>query len=443
MNGIDDLRRTLQHHADEALAGPDDHVGRRRAVHERARATRRRRRGVAAGVVASLVAAAGVAVVVAPDGRGNAGPADLVGVDVPETLTALGFTYHYAGGLEGERRGDEGRVDATLEGSSRDRLISWGTSGDDDRVVVKVDGRTLTHDDPDFTNWTLVPAGTSGPVSATVAEGRPALAVYELGDETPDGVSLDGSTFRQDVAGAELLAAEFVDGGPAEVTLDATATTNAVRVHLVCSGGPDRDDDDSEELVLQRDPLGQGEVPFEPLDCSGSLPVDATTAPTPLVLAASSRTTTPGDAVSITYRVTTWSGEVVDDPGFRLGVAMYALADREPANGASPELEADGHRWVLAETVDGGSSTKVEYRAPSDGGARFVTTIATGEEVVYVDGRDRQAEVLHRIGLADHWRYAGSRSEQQGLLGPGEEASLQVVEGGSAALMIAVYERDD
>ena len=65
MNGIDDLRDTLERHADSVV---DDRAHERHTdVHLRVRSARRRRRGVVAGLAAAVLAVAGV-VTLLPDG---------------------------------------------------------------------------------------------------------------------------------------------------------------------------------------------------------------------------------------------------------------------------------------------------------------------------------------------------------------------------------------
>ncbi len=95
MNSLDDLRATLDRHADDVsdLAGPG--VARTAAVHLRVQVVRRRRRVVAAGGVAAVVAVVG-GVALLPEGARQATPdpaGTVVGLTPPAQLTALGFSY--------------------------------------------------------------------------------------------------------------------------------------------------------------------------------------------------------------------------------------------------------------------------------------------------------------------------------------------------------------
>ena len=160
MNGINDLRDTLERHADSVV---DDRAHERHTdVHRRVRSARRRRRDVVAGVAAAALAVVGV-VTLLPDGDG-APPEpthEVVGAPAPDELTALGYRYAFTTSVDGE----DGRAVVKLEGSPKPRLVTWATSTDDQRARVQVDVEPpLAYDVPDFGDWVEIPAGVSAKV---------------------------------------------------------------------------------------------------------------------------------------------------------------------------------------------------------------------------------------------------------------------------------------
>ncbi len=367
MNSLDDLRSTLDQHAGTVSSGVGT-AGRTSAVHERVRVVRRRRRvGAAAGTAAVLAVVGGVALLPRDTDREVAptGPSEL-GIDLPQELESVGFTYEYAGTATGD-----GQVSMRLPASDEPRLVTWGTADGSDAVTVTDDDDpAVVHDAPDFTDWVLVEAGRKATVSVSQvdgeSEGKVVLAYYTLGDQRPSGVSGEGLTYRSQTAEGVLLAAEVGISGQGEMELAATASTRATRLHFSCTG---LDDDN---LVMHEESstgTSSGDV-----DCSGPLPVDGVTGE------ASAFTTSPGDDVTTRFYVTRGEdGPIVDDPRLSFAAAIYALdAPVTSALRFAPTIEHGGHRWTLAgseESTDGALS----LAAPDDNGAVVVTALAKAE----------------------------------------------------------------
>lgn len=180
MNGIDDLRDTLERHAGEVPVV--DPSIRRTAVARRIGAARRRRRAGAAAASVGVAAVVAAAVLIPGSGTeagpGPAGPVE-AGVDVPATITALGHDF----ALTEHESGRDGRVTVTLPASDRLRLVSWATSGSDDEVTVTGLGNPTVHRSGDFDDWVVLEVDRGEDVTVAATDGStPAVAVYELAD---------------------------------------------------------------------------------------------------------------------------------------------------------------------------------------------------------------------------------------------------------------------
>lgn len=427
MNDLDDLRTILDAHAADASGA--DVVTRRQAVHHRIGAVRRRRRVGAAGIAAAVVATvAGVTLL--PAGDGDAGP-DLAGpavfgIDLPTELDSLGYRYVYADHVTGQ----EGRARLRLPASDGPRLVTWGTSGDDDAVRVSETGGGpgVVRDGGDFEDWVLVDAGVPVDVRVTVAEGRPALAVYDLGEERPEGVTGAGITFRQEIAGGELLAARVTDPGEADVTLDATAAGPGTLTVALCTGL-------DEGLTVHEETVGAGGSVDSSTSCGEPFPYDG------LAGGSTAFTTQPGEDVTTRFWVTRGpDGPVVDDPDVRLALAVYSL-DHDPLDGVPTEVERRGHTWRLVEgsavTGDGTRTTSLEV--PASAGVSLVRGEAT----------NRTGPGTVRSAFGDettvHEFSRGGGPTITELVGPGETATITTTEGDPADYEVALqrYERVD
>lgn len=337
MNGIDDLRRTLETHADDVR--DVDASARGAGVRHRVRAARRRR--VAGVATAGVVAVAAVFALVPADPGRDGGPdvagPTVFGVDLPEELESLGFTYDYADHVRGDRR-----VDLDLAGSDAPRLVSWGTSTGDDRVVVTVGaGSTAqTYDGPDFADWTYVAPGDALQVSARVGTGEVSLAVYTLGEGRPAGVTAQGVTFRATRAGAPLLGAAIGEPGQAEVVVEATGRASDLFYSYYCVGGP-------ANATLHIASAG-GEVTFGRCDDT-VVPVD------PAALGGVGLPAGPREDLTTRLFVTAGPrGPRVESDDLRIGLGLYAQPDDRDLGagiGLPERVEHDGHAWQLARTA--------------------------------------------------------------------------------------------
>ncbi|QDH10701.1 hypothetical protein FE634_21490 [Nocardioides dongxiaopingii] len=340
MNGIDDLRRTLETHADDVLdvTAADRGAG----IQRRIRTTRRRRTAVA-GATAAVVAATALVAFLPGDrdsGPDAAGPT-VFGIDLPATIDSLGFTYDYDEHVRGEER-----AVLRLEASDEPRLVSWGTSTDDDRVTVEVGagGERRTFDGADFTDWTYVAPGEAVRVSARVGTGDVSLAAYTLGEPRPEGVSADGVTYRDAIAGGTLLGAAVGEPGQAEVVVEPVAALDGrtdVFYASYCAGAP--------AGAFLHVATADGEV-VSGGGCDDSrVPVD------PAVVGGMTQAVGPRQDLATRFYVTDGEdGPLVEDDDLRVGLGLYAQdAPRDLGDGIElPErVEHDGHAWQLVETA--------------------------------------------------------------------------------------------
>jgi len=335
MSGIDDLRDTLERHADSVV---DDRAQERHTdVHLRVRSARRRRRSVVAGVAAAALAVVGV-VTLLPDGD-DAAPQpthDVVGAPAPDELTALGYRYGFTTSVDGE----DGRAVVKLEGSPKPRLVTWATSGDDQRARVQVDVEPpLTYDVPDFGDWVEIPAGITARVTVRTDAGNPGLAVYTLTSDRPAGITKDGVTFRETVGGEPVLGATIGDPGEADVTVDPSQYAPALDLRYFCAGRP--------ENAYVHLAVGDGEV------TSGE-GCDAVVQNDPASSDATVVPLKPGEEDTVRLYVTRGpNGPLITDPALRIGLGVYA-SDEPPSatTSAFPTyVEESGHLWKLSDRV--------------------------------------------------------------------------------------------
>ncbi|MCW2791010.1 MAG: hypothetical protein JWO76_108 [Nocardioides sp.] len=332
MSSIDDLRSTLERHAD-GVADHDLHV-RPVAVRERVRAVRRRRRSVAGGIAAvAVVAAVATTLSIGADRSAPVADRTLAGHVAPVTMTSLGYTYAFAQADQGD-----GRAVLELPTSDQPRLLSWATEGDDDRVVLRAPGerpRVLEADD--FGDFTFVPPRSGGRFTLT-GTGQVALAAYDLTDAAPLGDTSDGVTFRFEVAGQRLIADAIGEPGDADVDVDLFLGAGPLPISYLCSGGPRgawvHVAVDGEQAVFGR---GCDDVLFDPAGGGGY-----------------TTTIRPDEIGDGTVRIWVTDGEdgpTVDDPDVRLAVAAYAPARVSQRVAGAPVddfVEHDGHLWRLA-----------------------------------------------------------------------------------------------
>ncbi len=420
--GIDDLRAALAEHAeisDDGVAGRGDRVV------ARGRAVRRRRRaGVLAAATAAVVAVA--AWTLLPDD--DTEPADaVVGVPIPETMTATGRTYEYA-----EKREDEsGRVALHLPVSSEPRLVSWATGDDDQRVRVSgSDGESFTSTRPDLTDYVLVPPGGARELELA-ADAPVGLAVYTLADVDPEGLRSFGLSYRRDVGDRRLLTALVSQGSvPLGARTDVELGTGPLYFAPYCtylSGEQPRYriDIDGEEW---RTGTCSGRHHFVQVADPGT--------GQELVRGLQGQ---PGDEVTVSVRTIGGGGPAPADVRVAVGVYAGPPVDRvvlgDPADGL---VEHAGHTWRLTSVREGGAD-------------RMWAVVPSSEERMLVGFRvDAGARpgVTVRGSVGDRsaeMALAGGRGA--GVLGvamPGETAVLRVPDAGTtdrAALLF--YELAD
>ncbi len=379
MNTIDDLRATLDQHAHGLV--DHDVAARVGGVRTRVGIMRRRRRAAAGAAAALAVVGGGVALLPLVGQDRDVAPASrVVGVLAPRTLTSYGFTYAFDEAVEG----DGGRARVELKASSEPRLISWATSGADDTVTVTGPGeQPVVYENGDFADFVYVPAGDAYEVVAEVGTGRAGLATYTLTDERPAGVTAQGVTYRQEIAGGSLLGAAIGAPGEADVSFTAAARTKGVALKYFCSGGPD-------DAFLHVAIGDAGEV-ISGSGCGDrSVPIDAA------ARGGSAFPTRTGEDVSTRLYVTAGKdGPVIEDPDLRIGVGSYALdGPGVPGtfDGFFPRsVESAGHAWELVGTQDvTPGEAALEVVAPAGRGpilAVVGTDLAAGPVVVHYDGQ--------------------------------------------------------
>lgn len=230
MNTLQDLRDTLDAHA----AGiPDDaSVARTSAVRRRARALRRRRTAAVGAAAVLAIVGASVVPLLGGDHTPIPGDRELIGKVAPATLSSLGYTYHFVEGVEG----GENPASIRLRPADGPRLITWAADADHVRVDADVESYATRSRHSDFDDFVFVPAAESTRLTIRAGGADAAIAVYELGDERPAGYTVDGMTFREQVADEQLLGAGIGKEGDAEVTFDLFLPPRHVRFTGLCRG---------------------------------------------------------------------------------------------------------------------------------------------------------------------------------------------------------------
>ncbi|WP_141015040.1 hypothetical protein [Nocardioides sambongensis] len=351
MNSIDDLRRTVADLPDPDLAA------RPSAVRDRVRRIQRRRRAAgAAGLAATVAVVGGIAFAVgAIDDPPQPANQTVVGVDVPQTLSSLGYTYRVVDTVAGE----DGRVRVDLTADDGPRLVAWATSGEDDSVRVSGDTVTDAYRTAaaDFTDWTVVPAGEPARIAVAAEDGTPGLAVYELTDARPEGETVGGVTFRDEVAGARLLGA--VAGEPGETSIELPARTASgdagIELYAACvgtsSGGRLAVDVADTEGASVR--MGDGV-------CGETVPVDGTTDIAPVGRAAKPDTDV---TTTVTLRPV-GDGDLPADA--RLVVGVYATPVSPTDNRTDPTvIEDSGHLWEKVAVHEARQQRSLNANAPA------------------------------------------------------------------------------
>ncbi|HEX6149006.1 hypothetical protein [Nocardioides sp.] len=380
-NTLHDLRETLDRHA--ADVHDETAAARVAAVAGRARVVRRRR-AAGVGAAAVLAAAAALAVPTLTSDR-TPQPANrtVLGSAAPESLTSLGWTYHFAGSAEDT---DQDRLRFGIERRQAPQLLTWTTAGEDQRVVVRTDdGERTVSGAADFTDFVWLRPGYEGDVTVRAEGPGVGIALYQLGDERPEGITVDGITFRQQVADQTLIDGVIGDVGDTDVSLEFTVPDGGLRISELCTGVPTGYWVNVE--VEDRGPLSIG-------GCSETPPIDAGSA--------DATSYDPGDfpaGEKVTAR--TWvsrrvEGPAVELPGARLGVAAYVVAEpagRVAGHDAPTLVEYDGHLWEYDGQLTREPGTPVLEYTNTDGVPQLVQSMYSGAGDRQVDttwngGRD-------------------------------------------------------
>ena len=234
MSTLDDLRSTLDRHAD----GLDDteRFVRPIAVRARIRAVRRRRTGLVA-VAAAVVVVATAATVGQLRSPDRPQPAEqVVGVDVPGSIEVLGFPY----ALEQTNELSDG-ADVRIRGTSTDQAVTLAASGlGSGSATLYQDGEAVARVRSGQQLAVPLPIYDASPTFRVQLDGAPAeartgLAVYRSTGALADGVSDGVSVFRDTVAGNRLITAAFAAPGATSVTVHATGRLDRMQFANRCS----------------------------------------------------------------------------------------------------------------------------------------------------------------------------------------------------------------
>jgi len=413
MTSIDELRRTLETHASDV--GESDVVSRAAGVHHRVDVVRRRRRAAGAAGAAAVVA---VAAALLPD-SGGPEPASriVVGVEAPSRMMSLDYTYAFDRAVEG----DGATAVVKLEASDAPRLVSWATAGNNDEVRVNRRGfEPLTVGAADFTDFVLVHPGEPDRVAVTAVEGEVGLAVYELTDAAPEGVTDDGITFREQVEDRTLVDAEVGELGESDISLPVSMPSGGVAFATFCVGGPED----------ARFRVGVGEEHVE-LSCDDASAFDPG-------LNSFELDRSPAGNARVRAWVVDGSGRAIDDPGLQLGVGVYRITpdQRRVAGQPVPELiEEDGHRWRL-DAVHESDRQPLTARASEDG-PQFVSLLVPGnvvEALVSIEGRVPSTDANHT---------GGPVAFGLGQVSAGSRISVSFSGTTDVVTALVTYERDD
>jgi len=336
MNTLSDLRHTLDQRAEQVHDG--ETVARAAAVRHRVVAVRRRRRSIGASVL-GLALLAGVGAVLLPHAtRGSEPSAPVVfGEQAPTTMHALGYAYR----TDGSAQTGTGRVVAVVKKSAQPQLYSW-TADQATEVTVHVpDNEVWDSVRLHFRDFVVVPPGSAGRLSVNAAEGQVAVTRYTLTDATPAGYTRGGVTYRQSVAGRDLLGATIAAPGRTESTTDVVSPGGQVEFAPLCTGVPAGYD---VLVMVNGKPTISGDcsdpTSFDPGGVGGyrtGFGSPGRTSSVSVLLTKGLKSTTPVTG---------------DFPHLRLGIGVYGPLHQEHVAGTTVDsvVEHGGHTWTLDQT---------------------------------------------------------------------------------------------
>lgn len=348
MNTLDDLRRTLDQHAED-VADPAA-VARTAAVHHRVAVVRRRRRAAGAGALA-LVVVAGLSAVLVPRATTDSLPAApvVLGVKAPTTVHSLGYAYRTDGTAESGTR----RVGVVVTRSDQPQLFSWAADQATEVTVQVPGGEVWDSVYAHFGDFVVVPPGTSGRLTAMVAGGHVAVARYTLTDVAPPGYTRHGVTFRQQVAGRDLLGAAIAAPGATEASATVVLPKGETEVSTLCSGMPQGY---AVRTTVNGKDIGAG-------DCSDPTSFD----PGAAGGSSQSRLAPPGEPavvrVFVTRSMRSATPVTGSFPHLRLGVGLYGSLgvnqQRLAGNSVPSWVEHDGHTWSMGGSYVGSAGQRL------------------------------------------------------------------------------------
>lgn len=392
---LDELSDALHQQADTVRDGGA--ADRLHAVRGRVRTVRRRRTAAVSTAAVAAVAVVGLAVLPGFGDRAS-GPADapatLAGHDVPPTLEANGFTYEYVEGVAGDP--GENPLELQMELDDEPRLVSFASSESGSTLVADSDqGSRMGGPSGDFSTYLLLQPGGDETVTLrqldNLGDGTLALAVYDLADETPVGVTDGRSTFRDEVAGWQLVDGVIGEPGRTDLTFTVTLPEGRLRWDTMCHSGGD-------DLMMKYSVEGVRGWMGSGCGDTGPLGPDA----------ADSTSQSVGKDPSPRNRpveVRVWLGPtdggpaaVAADADAVLGLAVYAEAGNT-VDVLGQQLEATfesaGHTWAVG---------TVEQMAGEDGRYRLELAASPSSrvvQIVVVHATDRPVELRHGVSGSD------------------------------------------
>ena len=419
MNTLSDLRSTLGEHAEQVPHG--EAVARTAAVRHRVSVVRRRRRAVGAGVL-SVALLAGGAAALANRGHSDALPSapTILGVKAPTTMTSLGYTYR----TDGSSHTVEDHGTIQIDESTRPRLVTWTTDRPTTVRLQLPDLQLWTSSVSGFHDSVVIPPGRGGTLDVRVDAGQVGLAMYDVTDAQPPGVTRDGITFRDTVAGAPLLTAAIGAEGQRVVRTSFVGVRGQVTIAVLCAGLP------SDSLVHvtmagAENTAGCGDTVFDPgSDVVGRLP---SAMPDRLFRSGSGPPT----------RGPTSPCPRARSDGVRIGVGLYGPVESRQVSGAGVDqtIEYGGHTWRLAALHrSDGSPIKVSRR-PRPTVAQVVMKTIVGKPTY-----------LHFTATEAPDQSFGASGQGAGVSGPywvPADAVVRASRSTPGAFGVAIYTRTD
>lgn len=342
MSTLRDLRATLEQHA--ADLDDTERYARPVAVRARIRAVRRRRTTVAAvaAVLVLLAGAVGTEVLRGPGEEVRPAGRVVVGVDVPGTIAVQQFPYALT--RLADLTDDETHVDP----AEHDQAVLLAASGlGDGSATLYSQGEAIARVRGDEQVSAPVALGEAG-IDLTVRfdgagpRARAGAAVYEATGALAPGVSDGDAVFRDEVAGARLVAGAFSAPGERSVELDARSTGGAWRFAFYCTAA-DRD------LWVN--------VSVDGAEPQGSSCSDPDPGPDAGVGTSTATSRIPAGEHRVRISLTDGSDgpEVTPPDGAVFGVGIYeppAPGPRVLGTRVDTHVEYGGRSWVLDRVVD-------------------------------------------------------------------------------------------